>query len=91
MSSSITIRDMFKLGGGMTVLACDRYNTDISWENRFVDIVSDEGDVRQRVKIIGEREMLKQTEKLDQIALDTTDDVMLDGNEARNGKWMIRL
>lgn len=91
MGSSIIIRDMFKIGSGITVLACERHETDISWKNRVVDIVFIDGSVRQSIKIIGEREILKKTENLDKIALDTNDDIILSGNEARSGQWMLRL
>jgi hypothetical protein len=91
MVSSIPIRNLFNVSGNLTVIACDRPEDAVSWDNRKVHIVSNGGEKRQELTILGERSFLHKTANLNQIAIDTADSVRLSLEEAESGNWRIDL
>lgn len=83
-----TIRNIFRLSDGSTVIACDGRAGEIDWSGRKARIVSDDR-VLQDVEIKGERIMTRQSAHLDQLAIDTVNRVELSLEEAQSGKWRI--
>ena len=89
MTSSVFIRDLFKLDNGITVFACDRVAGVGRWPQNRYQIVSRGGDIRQELTIQGERKMARQTAHLDQLAVETFDPVQLSLEEAQSGQWAL--
>lgn len=85
----LTIHNLFLLGGGATVIACDKPRTDHTWANRKVSVISSDGDKRQELIIRGVRSMLRQDANSDQIAIETEMPVQLTVEEAQSGRWLI--
>jgi len=90
MQDILVIHDLFRVAGTLTILACDRPEEPISWHNRRVRIVSETGEQLQEFSVLGEL-MLAKTSHLDQMAIETSDPIRLDSNEAQSGKWRIAL
>lgn len=90
-NDTLKIHALFKLSDGTTVIACDRPSNKFSWSNRRVTIISDDGERRQELVVSGTRSMLQQSERLDQIAIETSQIVHLDDEEAQNGHWLIAI
>ena len=90
-NDALKIHSLFRLADGTTVIACDRPSSEISWPDRKVTIVSDSGEQRQELVISGTRTMLRQSERLDQIAIETSQAVDLKDEEAQSGRWIIAL
>jgi hypothetical protein len=86
----LTIHNLFLLGGGMTVIACDKPHNDQTWSHRTVNIVSSDGKKRQELVIRGSRSMLRQDANHDQIAIETEMPVQLSVEEAQSGCWLIK-
>lgn len=85
----LQIHDLFLLRGGTTVIACDKPNTDHSWTDRKVGIVSNDGEKRQELIVLGRRLMARQGVHPDHIALETQMPVELSVEEAQSGRWLI--
>lgn len=88
-NDALKIYSIFRLEDGTTVIACDRPSNEISWPNCKVTIISDDGEQRQELVISGARSMLRQSERLDQIAIETLQTVDLKDEEAQSGRWLI--
>jgi hypothetical protein len=88
MKYEFTVRDVFRLANGMTVLACEGdIHLDLPLGSTALLIT--DGDVRQKIRIAGERLMLNQTSRYGQRALETQDAVCLTVEEAQSGRWML--
>lgn len=87
--NSLRIHDMFLLGDGTTVIACDRPEVDQAWSGRKVCIVSSDGEKRQELLIRGFRSMLRQGAHHNQIAIEAQIPVQLSVEEAQSGRWLI--
>jgi len=90
-NDTLKIHALFKLSDGMTVIACDCPSNEFSWSNRKVTIISDDGERRQELVVSGKRSMLQQSNRLDQIAIETSQVVHLNNEEAQNGRWLVAL
>lgn len=89
MSIDIAVRDVFKLSGGMTVLACDRPTVDQAWRHKRVELRSVHGETRGNFVLVGERRMLGSAVNPTLLAIETTDNVDLSAEEARTGNWRL--
>jgi len=87
--SALKIHDIFRLSDGSTVIACDRPTIDRSWSSRKVRIISDGGEQRQELVVSGEMTMLRQTKRLDEIAIQAWTPVHLSVEEAQSGHWLV--
>lgn len=85
----LKIYDLFMLGDGITVIACDKPTVDHTWSDRKVSIVSNDGEKRQELTIRGLRSMLRQGVRHNQIAVETQMPVQLTAQEAQSGRWLI--
>jgi len=85
----LKIRNIFKLSGGETVIACDGPVDNMTWTGRTVKLIDQDGGVRQDIILTGLRSMLNQSRHTDQIALETTTAVELTAEEAVSGLWSI--
>jgi len=88
-TAALKIHSLFRLADGTTVIACDRPSNEISWPNRKVSVLSDNGEQRQELVVSGTRAMLRQSERLDQIAIETSQTVHLTDEEVQSGHWLI--
>jgi hypothetical protein len=89
MPASLMIREMFKISGGVTVLACDQPPAAEVLAQRAARIESESGEVRQQIKLLGVRTMSGPAVRPDLVAIDTRDSVELTVEEARSGKWRL--
>lgn len=90
MGQELLIREVFRLGGGMTVLACEGATTFSTLTGRQARLVVD-GQVRQRIVLANERSMLNQTTRLNQRALETLDSVEVLPEEVHTGRCRLVL
>ena len=90
MSQELLIREVFRLGGGTTVLACEGSVASEVLTGRRVRLVVD-GQVRQSIVLTSERKMLNQTESLDQRAFETLDRVEVLPDEVQSGRCRLVL
>lgn len=89
MAQEMKIRDVFRLGDGTTVLACEG-PTFGKLEGRNATLVM-EGQVRQNVVLSGERVMQHSTQHANQRAFETRDTVELIAEDVRRGNWTLVL
>lgn len=90
MAVEFVVRDVFRLGAGTIVLACEgRSDVHISPGSR-AKLVRDDR-VLQSFSILGERRMLKASMPPSHRALETRDPVELSAEEARSGAWRLVL
>lgn len=88
MKMELVVRELFKLADGNVVLACEGSIKRIEMESAH--LVSRDGDIRQKIKLIGERAMLNRTKKLSGMyAIEVKGDLDLTLAEARSGKWRL--
>jgi hypothetical protein len=85
INQTAIIREVFRLGGGLTVLACEGALTIDALAGRGARILVD-GKDRQRIVVASERILLNQKLALSQRALETCDSVILTPEEVRNGR-----
>ena len=89
MAQEMKIRDVFRLGDGTTVLACEGPASG-KLEGRNAALVM-EGQVRQHVVLSGERTMRHPTQHANQRAVETRDPVELIAEDVRSGNWTLVL
>lgn len=82
------VREKFNLSDGTTILSCSGGSVGAALTGKSLRLQNGD-DIRQTLKISGERHMLRKAEALDQRALETTDEVFLSQEEARSGEWML--
>ena len=82
------ILEKFELSDGTTILACADYDSKFDVIGKTFSLVLGE-EVRQTLKISGEREMLNKKPNLDQRAFETSDVVSLSPEEVRSGEWQL--
>jgi hypothetical protein len=88
-NSTLKIHNIFKFSDGRTVIACDRPADECVWDNRKINIISDDGQQRQGIVISEMRSMLRQTKHLNEIAIETSMPVHLSTEEAQSGRWFV--
>jgi hypothetical protein len=88
MKYELLVRDIFKLSGGITVLACDGVVSPDGVAGKRASLVSG-GIVRQELLLLSERQMLNQSAKQEQRAIETKETVSLTPEEARSGLWKL--
>lgn len=91
MRNCILITDMFRLPDGNTVLACEGVQPQESIIGRRAHLVSENNTLRQAIRLIGERSMLRQSLKIGTRALETSDHIDLSPTEAQSGRWRLLL
>ncbi len=90
MGQELLIREVFRLGGGTTVLACEGTTTFDALAGRRARLVVD-GQVRQSIVLANERSMLNQMARLNQRALETLDSVEVLPEEVQSGRCRLVL
>jgi hypothetical protein len=88
MTNALLIREVFRLTDGITVLACEGFDSLEFPANCLISSIVD-GDVRQSILLTGERLMLNQSAQHGQRAVETRDAVNLTAEEARSGRWRL--
>jgi hypothetical protein len=88
MKNELLVREIFKLSGGITVLACDGVVPPDGVAGKRASLVSG-GIVRQELLLLSERQMLNQSAKQEQRAIETMETVSLTPEEARSGLWKL--
>jgi len=88
MATELTIKNVFRLSNGITVLACDGGGETDSFVGREAALVAN-GKVRQRVILVGERTMINRTSHLNERAIETRDQLSLTSEEAQSGSWCL--
>jgi hypothetical protein len=83
------VHEIFRLTGA-TVLACEGDASAEPLTGHTASLVAD-GEVRQKIRLVGERQMLNQATNRQQRALETVDSVDLTLEEARSGRWRLIL
>jgi hypothetical protein len=90
MGQELLIREVFRLGGGTTVLACEGAMTSDVLAGRRACLMVD-GLVRQSIVLSSERTMLNMTSRVNQRALETLDAVEVLPDEVQGGKCRLVL
>lgn len=90
MGQELLIREVFRLGGGTTVLACEGTTTFDTLKGQQVQLVVD-GQVRQSIMLANERGMLNQATHLNQRALETLESMEISLEEVRGGRCRLVL
>lgn len=90
MKQGMQIREVFRLGNGITVLACECNNPAEQVAGRQGLVIA-AGHAPQHIRLIGERASLNQSARSDEWALETADAVNLTSDEARSGEWRLVL
>lgn len=90
MTSIFVVRDLFKLAGNVTVLACEGEG-DLSSINGRTGWITNGEELPQKIRLSGEREMLKQARPKSFRAFETLESVQLSIKEAQSGKWILTL
>lgn len=88
MNSIFAIKDLFKLQGGLTVLACEG-GGDLRIVAGHTGTLMNHGEVRQSFSFSGERNMLNQTQAKDSRAFETHAELHLSADEAKSGAWTL--
>jgi hypothetical protein len=88
MRVEMNITEKFELSDGITILACNDYDTKFNIFGKRLRLIRGD-EVRQTLTISGERKMLNQTVNLDQRAFETNDTVRISSEEARSGDWQL--
>ena len=90
MGQELLIREVFRFGGGTTVLACEGpASSDVLTGRRARLVVN--GLVRQNIVLSSERTMLNQTRRSNQRALETLDTVEVLPDEVQSGNCRLVL
>jgi hypothetical protein len=90
MNSTFAIKDLFKLRGGLTVLACEG-DGDLRTVKGHTGTLMNRGEVRQSFNFSGERTMLNPTRARTSRAFETLEEVHLSAEEAKSGAWTLRI
>lgn len=88
MNSTFAIKDLFKLRGGLTVLACEG-DADLRVVAGHTGTLRNHGEVRQSLSFSGERAMLNQLRAKTSRAFETLEEVHLSAEEAQSGAWVL--
>lgn len=88
MGSIFTIKNLFKLYGNTTVIACEAQD-DFPIVAGCIGMLMHDGNPRQKVIISGERKMLNQNSHTSVRAFETLGDVQLSIEEATSGAWTL--
>ncbi len=88
MNMEMNITEKFELSDGITILACEGYDPDFDVIGKNFHLIFC-GEVRQTLKISGERILLNQKANLGQRAFEIRDIVLLSPEEARSGNWQL--
>jgi hypothetical protein len=89
MKHELLIREVFRLGDGTTVLACEGTSTFDTLAGREARLLV-EGQIRQSIMLGNERRLLNQTTSLNQHALETFDSVDVLPEEVQAGQcWLV--
>lgn len=89
MTSKFVIKDLFKLPGDVTVLACDGSVSGFSTMAGFIGEIKNDGELRQSICFSGERKMLNKTHHKSVRAFETSENVRLTTEEAQSGTWYL--
>lgn len=84
MHKEFLIRNLFRLSGGTTVLACEGKNSSVPFVGRKAKLVSG-NEVRQSIMLTGERQMLNGALPQSHKVIETFDTVNLSFEEAQSG------
>lgn len=90
MEPKISVTEKFEMLGGVAILVCEGFSSNIDIIDKQFYLVSG-SEVRQILTIVGVRNMLNQQSNLDQKALETRDVMNLSKDEARSGSWQLIL
>jgi hypothetical protein len=90
MRHELIVHELFRLAGGITILACEGDASTESLTGHTASLVAD-GIIRQEILLVGERLMLNQTANQRQRAVETLDSLDLSPEEARSGRWRLIL
>ncbi len=88
MKSELLVREVFRLSGGITVLACEGTVQADEMAGARVSLTS-EGVIRQKLLLSGERMILNRQNNQNTTAIETRDAVNLTPEEARSGLWKL--
>jgi hypothetical protein len=88
MAIEFVVRDIFRLGTGTTVLACEGASAASIPAASRASLVG-KGQVRQSLSILGERAMLNASAPASLKAIETRDAINLSTEEARSGAWRL--
>jgi hypothetical protein len=84
----LSLREVFRLADGVTILACEG-NAQVSHLVGRKGVLVADGEIRQEVVLTGERHMLNQTARRNQMALETKDTLNLTAEEVQSGRWSL--
>ena len=90
MTSIFVVRDLFKLAGDVTVLACEGESDLSSFVGRTGQLTNG-GELLQSIRLSGERRMLNQARPKSFRAFETLENVRLSVDEAQSGTWVLTL
>jgi len=92
MASTFVVKDLFlfRLSDGLTVLACEGDGGPVRLTGRSATLRNG-GELRQRIRLSGERKMLSQERPTSFRAFETNDTVQLSVGEVRTGAWILTL
>lgn len=90
MTSIFVVRDLFKLPGNVTVLACEGESDLSSFVGRTGQLTKG-GEFLQSIPLSGERKMLNQARPKSFRAVETLANVRLSVEEAQSGTWVLTL
>lgn len=88
MKAKINITEKFELPNGVTILACNNFDTKFNIFGKRLRLIRG-NEIRQTLTISGEQKILNQTDNLDQRAFETNDTVHISAEEARSGDWQL--
>lgn len=91
MTSKFVIRDLFKLSGDVTVLACEGEGDGLSVLIGRIGKIQNDGGLRQAISFSGERKMRNQTRPKSVRAFETLEKVQLTVEEAQSGAWTLSI
>ena len=90
MATKFVVREVFRLGSGITVLACEGASEVVIRPGARATLVGG-GSVRQSLSILGEQKMLNASAPRTHRAIETGDTIQLAAEEARSGTWLLVL
>jgi hypothetical protein len=90
MTSKFVVRNIFKLSGDVTVLACEGDGGPTTFV-AFTGKLLNGGELRQSISFCGEKKMLNQTRPNSFRAFETIESVQLSIEEAQSGKWVLTI
>ena len=87
--NALQIHKIFNLSNGNTVIACSKPSYEVSWNNHKAKILSLDGSKYQDIIVTGMREMSRQADNFDKIAIETEVRVNIKSEEVERGEWFI--